>query len=202
MVTHPDAPDLHTLIAGLKGAPRFFSYASAGDGTPPHFAAELFQLSSGTSMACATYEGAAPAIADTVNGRAQIMFPSLFTAYPFIRAGQLRALAVAGPKRLEALPGVPTLAELGVTGVDVGQWYGLFAPAGTPAAAIDRLNQTLNEVLVDPEVVERFESHGARTEPGGADALAQRLQEDLNRWRQVVAQAKIAPKESRQLALD
>lgn len=202
MVTHPDAPDLHTLIAGLKGAPRFFSYASAGDGTPPHFAAELFQLSSGTSMACATYEGAAPAIADTVNGRAQIMFPSLFTAYPFIRAGQLRALAVAGPKRLEALPGVPTLAELGVTGVDVGQWYGLFAPAGTPAAAIDRLNQTLNEVLVDPEVVERFESHGARTEPGGADALAQRLQKDLNRWRQVVAQAKIAPKESRQLALD
>ena len=153
-------------------------------------------------MASATYEGAAPAIADTVNGRSQIMFPSLFTAYPFIRAGQLRALAVAGPKRLEDFPGVPTLAELGVPGVDVVQWYGLFAPAGTPAAAIDRLNRALNEVLADPEVVERFERHGARTEPGGADALAQRLQKDLNRWRQVVAQAKIAPKESRQLALD
>ncbi len=204
MVTHPDrgAPDLHTLVARLKEAPRSYSYASAGDGTPPHFAAELFQLSSGTSMASATFEGAAPAIADTVTGQSQIMFPSLFTAYPFIRAGRLRALAVAGPKRLQALPGVPTLAELGVIGVDVGQWYGLFAPVGTPAAAIDRLNQALNKVLVDPEVVERFESHGARAEPGGADALAQRLHADLSRWRRVVAEAKIAPKESRQLALD
>ncbi|MDM0072139.1 4-oxalomesaconate tautomerase [Variovorax sp. J31P207] len=204
MVTHPEkgAPDLHTLIARLKGAPRCFSYASAGDGTPPHFAAELFQLSSGTSMASATYEGAAPAIGDTVNGRSQIMFPSLFTAYPFLRAGQLRALAVAGPKRLEDLPGVPTLAELGVPGVDVVQWYGLFAPAGTPAAAIDRLNRALNEVLADPEVVERFERHGARAEPGSADSLAQRMQADLARWRQVVAQAELAPRESRQLALD
>jgi 2-methylaconitate cis-trans-isomerase PrpF/tripartite-type tricarboxylate transporter receptor subunit TctC len=204
MVTHPDtgAPDLHTLIARLKGAPRSFSYASAGDGTPPHFAAELFQLSSGTSMASATYEGAAPAIGDTVNGRSQIMFPSLFTACPFIRAGQLRALAVAGPSRLEGLPGVPTLAELGVPGVDVVQWYGLFAPSGTPAATIDRLNRALNEVLADPEIVERFERHGARAEPGSADALGQRMQADLARWRQVVAQAELAPRESRQMALD
>ena len=204
MVTHPErgAPDLHTLVARLKRAPRSYSYASAGDGTPPHFAAELFQLSSGTSMASATYEGAAPAIAETVNGRSQVMFPSLFTAYPFICAQQLRPLAVAGPKRLDALPGVPTLAELGVTGVDVAQWYGLFAPAGTPAAVIGRLNRALNQVLVDPEVVERFESHGARAEPGSADALAQRMQKDLNRWRRVVAEARIEPKESRQLALD
>jgi tripartite-type tricarboxylate transporter receptor subunit TctC len=114
----------------------------------------------------------------------------------------LRALAVAGPKRLEDFPGVPTLAELGVPGVDVVQWYGLFAPAGTPVAAIDRLNRALNEVLADPEVVERFERHGARAEPGRADALAQRMQADLGRWRQVVAQAELAPKESRQLALD
>lgn len=204
MVTHPDldAADLHAIVARLKGAPRCFSYASAGEGTPPHFAAELFQLSTGTSMDSETYEGAAPAIADTVMARTQIMFPSLFTAYPFIRAGQLRALAVAGPKRLKALPAVPTLAEMGVAGVDVVQWYGLFAPAGTPAAAIDRLNKALNDVLVDPEVVERFESHGARTEPGSADALAQRMKEDLDRWRRVVAQAEIAPKESRPLDLD
>lgn len=116
MVAHPEkgATDLQTLIARLKASPRCVRYASAGDGTPPHFAAELFQLSSGTSMDSATYEGAAPAIADTVNGRSQVMFPSLFTAYPFICAGQLRAFAVAGPRRLAALPAVPTLAELGV----------------------------------------------------------------------------------------
>ena len=100
MVTHPDkgAADLHTLIARLKDAPRSFSYASAGDGTPPHFAAELFQLSSGTSMASATYEGAAPAIADTVNGRSQIMFPSL--SPPTLSFG--RAIARLGGGRAEA----------------------------------------------------------------------------------------------------
>jgi len=204
MVAHPGegTSDVPTLIARLKAAPRCFGYASAGDGTPPHFAAELFQLSSGTSMANATYEGAAPAIADTVGGRAQIMFPSLFTAHPFIRSGQLRALAVAGPKRLSGLPAVPTLAEAGVEGVDVTQWYGLFAPARTPAAVIDRLNRMLNEVLADPEVIERFESHGARAEPGSPGALSARVRSDLSRWRDVVAQGALAPQESRLVTLD
>jgi tripartite-type tricarboxylate transporter receptor subunit TctC len=86
--------------------------------------------------------------------------------------------------------------------VDVVQWYGLFAPAGTPGAAIDCLNRALNEVLADPEVVDRFQRHGARAEPGRAEALAQRMQKDLDRWRQVVSRAEITPKESRQLVLD
>ena len=204
MVAHPDAgiPQVQQLIERLKTTPRSLSYASAGDGTPPHFAAELFQLSSGTSMASTTCEGAAPAIAETVQGRSQIMFPSLFTAYPFIRAAQLWALAVAGSKRLAALPDVPTLSELGVTGVDVVQWYGLFAPAGTPAAVVSHLNQALNEVLADPDVVRRFESQGALVEPGSPDALALRMKSDLARWREVVRQAGIAPKEQRQFALD
>jgi len=114
----------------------------------------------------------------------------------------LMALAVAGSKRLAALPDVPTLSELGVTGVDVVQWYGLFAPAGTPAAVVSHLNQALNEVLADPDVVRRFESQGALVEPGSPDALALRMKSDLARWREVVRQAGIAPKEQRQFALD
>ncbi|SFN22032.1 4-oxalomesaconate tautomerase [Variovorax sp. OV329] len=194
MVAHPEkgAPDLDSLLVLLKNRPRSLSYASAGDGTPPHFAAELFQRSSGTSMASTTFEGAAPAIADTVSGRSQVMFPSLFTAFPFIKAGRLRALAVAGPRRLEALPAVPTLAELGIPGVDVSQWYGLFAPAGTPASTIDLLNQALNKALADPEVVERFEKQGARVQAGPAATLRQRVQDDLNRWKQIVAEGKLA----------
>ncbi|MDB5859555.1 MAG: methylitaconate delta2-delta3-isomerase [Ramlibacter sp.] len=204
MVSHPDkAPaDVATLIANLKDSPRRFGYASAGDGTPPHFAAELFQLSTDTAMASATYEGAAPAISDTVAGRAQIMFPSLFTAHPFIRAGQLRALAVTGAKRLADLPGVPTLEELGVTGVDVAQWYGLFAPAGTPGEVIDKLNRLLNEVLADPDVIERFQSHGAQVEPGTPDALSTKVKAELARWSNVVKQARLAPSESRLATLD
>jgi 2-methylaconitate cis-trans-isomerase PrpF/tripartite-type tricarboxylate transporter receptor subunit TctC len=204
MVGHPDqAPaDVATLIANLKGSPRRFGYASAGDGTPPHFAAELFQLSTGTAMASATYEGAAPAIADTVAGRAQVMFPSLFTAHPFIRAGQLRALAVTGPQRHASLQGIPTLAEIGVMGVDVAQWYGLFAPAGTPEGIIGKLNRLLNEVLTDPEVIERFQSHGAEVEPGTPDALSTKVRAELARWSKVVKLARLAPHESRLATLD
>lgn len=204
MVGHPDgAPaSVAALLASLKDAPRRFSYASAGDGTPPHFAAELFQLSTGTAMGSGTYEGAAPAIADTVAGRAQIMFPSLFTAHPFIRAGQLRALAVTGPKRLAGLPGVPTLAEAGVTGVDVAQWYGLFAPAGTSEEVVRKLNRLLNEVLADHEVIERFQSHGAQVEPGTPDALLNKVKTDVARWSKVVKQAGLAPSDSRLVALD
>jgi 2-methylaconitate cis-trans-isomerase PrpF/tripartite-type tricarboxylate transporter receptor subunit TctC len=204
MVAHPDqAPaDVATLIAQLKAAPRRFGYASAGDGTPPHFAAELFQLNSGTSMTSASYEGAAPAIADTVAGRAQVMFPSLFTAHPFIRAGQLRALAVAGPARLPGLPQVPTLAEVGVDGVDVAQWYGLFAPSGTPAEIVGKLNGLLNDVLNDPEVMEGFRSNGAQVEPGTPEALSSKVRTELARWSGVVTQARLAPHDSRLATLE
>ena len=204
MVAHPDvgAANVASLIATLKSAPRRFSYASAGDGTPPHFAAELFQLSSDTSMASATYEGAGPAIADTVAGRAQIMFPSLFTAHPFIRAGRLRAMAVAGPKRLAGMPEVPTLSEAGVEGVDVAQWYGLFAPAGTPATIIEKLNGLLNAVLDDAEVVEQFQSNGAQVEPGSPAGLAFKVKDELARWSKVVSEARLAPHESRLGALE
>jgi len=204
MVAHPDvgAADVASLIATLKSAPRRFSYASAGDGTPPHFAAELFQLSSDTSMDSATHEGAAPAIADTAAGGAQVMFPSLFTAHPFIRAGRLKAIAVAGPTRLAAMPGVPTLAEAGVDGVDVAQWYGLFAPAGTPASIIDKLNGALNTVLEDVRVVELFQGAGAQVQPGSPAALASHVKAELARWSKVVSEAKLAPQESRVAALD
>jgi tripartite-type tricarboxylate transporter receptor subunit TctC len=204
MVGHPDRgpADVATLIAKLKDSPRRFGYASAGDGTPPHFAAELFQPSTDTAMASASYEGAAPAIAETVAGRAQIMFPSLFTAHPLIRAGQLRALALTGAKRLAGLPGVPTLAELGVTGVDMAQWYGLFAPSGTPGEVIDKLNRCLNEVLTARDVLERFQSHGAQVEPGTTDALSTKVKAELARWSKVVKLARLAPGESRLATLD
>ena len=102
-----------------------------------------FNSARGTSMSNATHDGAAPAIADTIDGRSQVMFPSLFTAHPFILDGKLRALAVAGPARLDALPEVPTLSESGIEGVDVAQWYGLFAPARTSPAVIAQINRAL-----------------------------------------------------------
>ncbi|MFS8981351.1 4-oxalomesaconate tautomerase [Cupriavidus necator] len=185
--------DLGTLIARMKREPKGFRYASAGDGTPPHFAAELFQLATGTSMRGAAFEGAAPAIASTIDGRTQVMFASLLTAYRPLRAGQLRALAVAGSQRLPGLPEVPTLAEVGVRGMEMTQWYALFAPAGTPAAKVDQLNSALGEVLEDPEVKAGFESYGAAPEPGRPELLAARVEAELARWRRVVRESCLAP---------
>ncbi|APW39803.1 methylitaconate delta2-delta3-isomerase [Rhodoferax koreense] len=203
MVAHPGvaAATMAGLVAQLRAEPGRITYASAGDGTPPHFAAALFQLGTDTVMTGVKHEGAAPAIADTASGRTQLMFPSLFTALPFIRSGQLRALAVAGPVPLPSLPGVRTLAEAGVAGVEVTQWYGLFAPAHTPADVLEKLNRALNQVLADPAVIAHFESNGASVEPGSADALATRVQADLARWRAVVAQGGLAAPEPRMVAV-
>ena len=117
------------------------------------------------------------------------MFPSLFSASPFVKAGRLRALAVAGPRRAPGLPDVPTLEEAGIGGVDVTQWYGLFAPAKTPGAVVGRLNAALNRVLADPEVVRRIEDQGAEVETGTPERLRALVASELARWKGVVARA-------------
>ncbi|KQP17138.1 4-oxalomesaconate tautomerase [Pseudorhodoferax sp. Leaf265] len=204
MVVHPGVParDVPSLVAALRAAPGRYGYASAGDGTPPHFAAALFQLATGTTMVGSSYEGAAPAIADTASGRVQLMFPSLFTASPFVHSGRLRALAVAGAQRLPSLPEVPTLAEAGIAGVELTQWYGLFAPARTPADRVETLNRALNQVLADPAVVALFERNGARVEAGPPQMLGDRVRTDLARWQAVVAQGGLLVQEPRAAVLD
>jgi tripartite-type tricarboxylate transporter receptor subunit TctC len=134
LVTTASAPvtTVHDLIAQLQAVPDRYCYASAGDGSAPHFAAELFALNANVEMRGVTHDGSSPALSDTVNGRAHVMFASLFSAQPWISSGRLRALAVAGPNRVPELPDVPTLHEAGIDAVDVTQWYALFAPATTP----------------------------------------------------------------------
>lgn len=194
MVANVNVPvrDVNDLVAQLKAAPDKYSYASAGDGTAPHFAAELFKLSAGIVMHGVSHIGAAPAIGDTVSGLTQFMFPSLFTAFPFVRSGRLRALAVAGRARVPSLPDVPTLAEAGVSGVDVTQWYALFAPAGTPRSIIDKLNEALNQVLCNEEVIRRIESHGASVETSTPPQLHALVAAELAKWKEVVRNANFA----------
>ena len=121
------------------------------------------------------------------------MFPSLLTADPFIRSGKLRALAVAGPKRMPNLPDVPTLGEAGVSGIDVTQWYGLFAPAGTPGAIVARLNDALNAVLREPAVIQRIEAHGATVRADSPAEFRALVSDELAKWRGVVRQARLSP---------
>ena len=183
--------DVRDLVAQLKAKPDKYTYASAGNGTAPHYAAELFKLATGTVMTGAPYKGAAPAISDTIGGQTQFMFPSLFTALPHVKSGKLRAMAVAGPKRSPLLPDVPTLKEAGVEGVEVQQWYGLFAPAKTPKAVIDKINAALNQVLKDKEIEKRMQDHGADVETSTPEELGTLVKSELAKWKSVVQRAKL-----------
>jgi len=184
--------NVEDLVTQLKATPEKYTYASAGTGTAPHFAAELFKLSAGVVMAGTPYKGSAPAIADTVAGRTQVMFPSLFTALPYVRSGRLRALAVAGATRTAALPGVPTLHEAGVNGVEVEQWYGLFVAAATPAELVAQLNAALNQVLADPEIQTCFEEHGASVRTSTPAGLGELVKSERAKWTRVAQRAGLA----------
>lgn len=193
MVASGAAPvkDVKDLVAQLKAKPDKFSYASAGNGTAPHFAAELFKLNAGVQMVGIPYKGSAPAVSDTIGGQTQFMFPSLFTALPHVKSGKLRAMAVAGPKRSALLPDVPTLKEAGVDGVEVQQWYGFFAPAKTPKPVIEKLNKALNQVLADKETEKRMEDHGADVETGTPEQLGALVKSELAKWKGVVQKARL-----------
>ena len=179
------------LVTLLKAQPGKFSYASAGKGTAPHLSGELFKLNTGTDMLHVPYKGSSPAIVDTMAGVTQIMFPSLFTAYPQVKGGKLKALAIAGKKRSAVLPNVPTLNEQGIQHVEVDQWYAMFAPAGTPKAIITELNKVLVDILHDKGVEKKIEEQGADVETTTPDELAAFVKKESIRWKKVVDDAKI-----------
>jgi tripartite-type tricarboxylate transporter receptor subunit TctC len=179
------------LVALLKAKPDSISYASAGKGTAPHLAAELFQINTGTEMLHVPYKGSAPAIVDTIGGTTQVMFPSLFSAFPQVAGGKLKALGIAGEKRASVLPNVPTLKEQGIPNMNVTQWYALFAPAKTPKPIITRLNKELNLTLNDKANEKKIEDQGAEVETGTPEQLKNLVQKEVIRWKKLVDSAKI-----------
>ena len=185
------AKNVKELVQLIKTKPGTFSYASAGNGTAPHIAGELFKLSAGLDVVSVPYKGSAPAVVDTIAGNTQYMFPSLFTAYPQVKGGKLKALGIAGDKRSSVLPDVPTLAEQGIANVSMSQWYALFAPAKTPKAIVVRLNKELNSVLLEKSVQKRFEDQGAEAETSTPEQLKALVQKEVTRWKAVVTAAKI-----------
>ena len=193
MVVNPTvkANNAKDVVAILKATPDKTAYASAGNGTAPHFAAEMFKLATGTSMLHVPYKGSAPAINDTIGGQTQVMFPSLFTAMPYVKGGKLKAVGVAGEKRSTLMPDVPTLKEQGITGVDVSQWYAIFAPAKTPKPVVDQLNKALNQALADKSVVQRLEGHGAEVSTMSPDQLRSYVEQEQVKWKKVVQDAKL-----------
>lgn len=147
------ANTLPELIALAKSRPGELSYASAGQGSSPHLAGELFAQMAGIKLVHVPYKGSAPALNDVIGGQVPLMFNTISTSLPHIKSGKLRAYAITGKQRSPLLPDVPTMDELGLTGYDLTSWQGVLAPAGTPRPIVDKLNKAVAEALQSKDVI-------------------------------------------------
>ncbi len=197
LAVHPSVPanNVAELVKYLKANPGKVNYGSGGNGSAAHLAMEYFKFSTQTFVVHVPYRGTAPSVTDAIAGQIQMVFTGAPALVPMVKAGKLRAIAVSSPKRLDLLPDVPTLAESGVKGLEgfeADQWYGLVAPAGTPVAVVQKLNQVVNANLTAPEMVARLKTEGAIATPTTPEAFGQLIQREIKRWRPVVLNAKIS----------
>jgi tripartite-type tricarboxylate transporter receptor subunit TctC len=180
---------LGDLLAAAKKDPGGVTFASPGNGTVSHLAGELLQRASGVKLTHVPYKGAAQALADTLGGQVQSFMSSVPSALAQIKGGRLRAIAVTSAKRAAELPVVPTIAESGYQGFEASTWYGLLAPAGTPAAIVARLNAEVNRVLMTPEVRDRLASEGGEALGGSPEQFAAFLKAEHAKWGRVVKES-------------
>jgi tripartite-type tricarboxylate transporter receptor subunit TctC len=174
------------LVDYLRSHPGQLNYASGGNGSAGHMAGELLKSQAKVSVVHIPYAGAGPAQLGLLAGQTDFMFDNLASASAQIKAGKLKALAVTTPQRASSLPEVPTMAESGLPGFDVSTWFGVFAPAGTPAPVVSRLNQTLTAALKTPEMRERLARMGAEPAPMSSEQFAELVRNELAKYEKVV----------------
>jgi len=193
LVVKPDLPATSTaeLIALTKSRPGKLNGASAGSGSSPHLALELFRAMAKLDFVHVPYKGAGPAFADLIAGQVDFYFGGLPTALPQARAGKLRALAVTSMVRSAIAPEIPTLNETALPGYDASIWYGVFAPAGTPPAIVAKLHDVITDATRDPEVRRHFATHGADPLESPRDAFVRFVAEDIDKWTRIVREAGI-----------
>jgi tripartite-type tricarboxylate transporter receptor subunit TctC len=194
LIVNPALPaqSLAEFIALAKQKPGAMSYGTPGIGTSPHLSMELLKSLAGIDLQHVPYRGTAAAVTDVIGGQIAATFANALTAKPQVDSKRVRALAVSGPKRIEALPSVPPVAEAGVPGYEAMQWYGMVAPAGTPAPVVARLNAEAVKALQSEEMKEKLALDGAQpvgSSPGEFGAL---IRSELEKWARVVHAAGIA----------
>jgi tripartite-type tricarboxylate transporter receptor subunit TctC len=191
LAVHPSVParTFQEFIELARSQPGKLNYGSGGNGSAAHTATEYLKLVTKTSLLHIPYRGTAPAVNDLLAGNIQLLFTGAPTLLNHLRAGKIRALAVSSPKRLSLLPDVPTVAESGVPGTqgfEADQWYGIVAPAGTPAAVVQALNEQVNKSLSSPEVKARLVAEGAEPTPTTPQAFGQLIASEIQRWAPVI----------------
>jgi tripartite-type tricarboxylate transporter receptor subunit TctC len=194
LVVHPSvqAKTVPEFIAYAKANPGKLNYASAGVGTSPHLAGELFKMMAGVSLTHVPYRGGGPAQADLLGGQVQVMFPSAAASIASIKAGRLRALAVTTSQRLEVLPDVPTVGDF-LAGYEASAWFGVAAPRNTPAEIVAVLNREINAGLADPKLKARLADLGATVLPGSPADFGKLIAEETEKWGKVIKFAGIKP---------
>ena len=193
MVVHPSLPakNVKEFIAFARSRPGQINYGSSGAGATDHLAGELFNALAGVKLIHIPYKGGAPAMLDLVSGNVEIVFSTVSTALGSIQGNKVRALAMTGDQRFERMPELPTIAEAGLKGFEVNNWYGMFAPAGTPKDVIARLNTEIVKILAMPDVKTRLLDSGIIATSSSPEALAAYVQSETAKWAKVIRQANI-----------
>ena len=195
MVLHPSVPvrTLKEFIEYARARPGQLTYGSSGNGSASHLATELFKLAAQVNIAHVPYKGAAPAVTDLLGGHLAVMIIGVPVSLPHVRAGKLTALGIASLQRYPAALDLPTLAESGLPGFEVANWFAVLAPAGTPAATVNRLNAELNAVLRITDMRERLLKQGFESSGGTPGEFAAYLRAEMEKWTKVVREARIRP---------
>lgn len=187
MVVHPSVPadNVSEFVEYLKDNPNTVTYASAGQGSTNHLSAAMFEKATGIEMVHIPYRGGAPAVLDTVAGRTQVFFSAGTQTLPHVQTGALKLLAVTESERSPLLPDVPTVAET-LPGYELAVWYGAFGPAGMPADLTERLNREINQILKQPELVQRMADMGVLLSETTPEEFAQTLEQDAEKYTQLI----------------
>jgi len=188
LIVNPQLPVHSTaeLIAYARAHPNKLNFASAGNGTTSHLAGELFKTQAGIDVVHVPYRGGALAMTDLIGGQVQMMIDVMPNAYPMAQAGRVRGLAVSTQKRFPGTPEIPTIAESGLPGFEASAWDGIFAPAGTSPAIVERLNAAIRQALADPELIAALRARGAVPVPGTAASFAQFITRSAETWGRAV----------------
>jgi len=181
------------LLAASAKQPAGLNVSSPGNGTAPHLALELFNNLAKANLNHVPYKGDAPAVTDLLGERIDAGIHPIISPLPHVKSGKIRVLAVFGSTRSSLLPDVPSLGELGYPNTEVYTWFGLVGPAKLPAKIVDRLNKDVNEILIQPEVKQRFADMGMETVGGSSEQFSKYIRDDIAKWRALVAKRNIKP---------